>query len=199
MHLIKSTEPVSPCIQVNLLCKVRFSLISRTIIGAIAINSHFTRTARYILTSDTGLVTGVVIRCHNFRSKYDELERALLTVKCLLPALASLRNACRHGPHSLGKHYPLFYARLESFLTGNRPRQQSLVTLLGPRAQDLTITYWTTKYHHLSYNPLFYRQKPLVSLLVKSQRTAKVHRLPGFSVVYIKFTRVSYLIKLDYF
>lgn len=80
-------------------------------------------------------------RFQNFRSKYDELESALLTVKCLLPALASLWNACRQGPHSLGKHYPLFYARLESFLNGNRPRQQSLITLLGSQASSLTGTY----------------------------------------------------------
>lgn len=37
-------------------------------------------------------------------------------------------------PHSLRKHYPLFYSRFESFLHGNRPRQQSLFTLLGPQA-----------------------------------------------------------------
>ena len=167
-HLIKPTELVSPSIQDNLPSTRVYSLLLRTITGAIAINLvGFTRwhTARYHVWHLTrGWSPGVVIRCHNFRSKYDELERALLTVKCLLPALASLRNACRQGPHSLGKHYPLFYARLESFLTGNRPRQQSLVTLLGPRAQDLTITYWTTKYHHLSYNPLFYRQKTQVSM-----------------------------------
>lgn len=76
-----------------------------------------------------------------FRSKYDELESALLTVECLLPALASLWNASRQGPHSLGKHYPLFYARLESFLHGNRPRQQSLITLLGSQACNLSGTY----------------------------------------------------------
>ncbi|CAF4903384.1 unnamed protein product [Pieris macdunnoughi] len=65
---------------------------------------------------------------NNIGSKYDELRRALLTVKCLLPALASLRNACRLGSHSLGKHYPQKYARYESFHNGNRPRQQSLIT-----------------------------------------------------------------------
>lgn len=94
-----------------------------------------------------------------FRSKYDELESALLTVECLMPALASLWNASRQGPHSLGKHYPLFYARLESFLHGNRPRQQSLITLLGSQACNLSGTYKnsTTCFIHC------YRQKALVS------------------------------------
>lgn len=76
-----------------------------------------------------------------FRSKYDELKSALLTVKYLGPALVSQWNACRQGPHSLGKHYPLFYARLESFLNGNRPRQQSLFTLLDSQAFNLPGMY----------------------------------------------------------
>lgn len=111
------------------------------------------------LTFDTGILDAGQLRWHYFRSKYDELERALLTVKCLMPALASLWNACRQGPHSLGKHYPLFYARFESFHNGNRLRQQSLITLLGLR---LINSQERTKIAPI----LFYsqdRQKALVS------------------------------------
>lgn len=65
------------------------------------------------------------------------LHYIVLTVKCLVRALAFLWNACRQGPQSVGKHYPMFCARLESFLTGNLPRQQSLITL-GSQAPGAT-------------------------------------------------------------
>lgn len=65
-----------------------------------------------------------------------------LTVKCLLAAPCFPTECVQARPAFAMKALPLFYSRFESFLHGNRPRQQSLVTLLGPQAtlQERTAT-----------------------------------------------------------